>query len=192
MGPGLSCVNAENWEAFENFQRRKVVGDFTALCGELDLALDMYECVRNATFHYIIALVNASRLLLIDTYLTEAHVYLNLQGRMEFRRAVALTLSTLKDYYDNLPDFTYQPATLLHITELIKLDAEYEGNRNVPLECINFLETSGVTQKPAHCVGWVDVRMLRQVHPGFRVRIIMLQKERLLPYTRWQEYPWSP
>jgi hypothetical protein len=86
MGPSLTCRDAEDWSLYEQFESEKTIADTTALAGELELAMDMYNYLLSLVPEFSKSLLAAQPsqstrpireacvLLAHDTLLSRAHV----------------------------------------------------------------------------------------------------------------------
>lgn len=198
MSQSLTCVHAEYWACFEKFEKWKTTADSTALGGELDLAIRMYKHLQAAIASFcrlrenlpfqvndlrFVHFFKACRLLTVDMLLSLVHLYCTRREHRYFNSLVTFTLVTLRDYYNTRPGLLYDPAPLKCLADLVALYAA--ENDTLPLQCINFRNTSGLTQKPRFIVGWVDVRILSQVSDGRRDLYNLAQTQLGLPLTRW-------
>jgi hypothetical protein len=204
MGPSLAYTEAVNWASFERYETRKAIADSTALGGELDLALAMYEDMR-----YRVSLVAtqyqpdsiplppgercpayAFRLLEADMYMTKAHLHYKLRDRAAFKATVkrAFDNNCLLDCYLRLQcDFAQQPGTLdwiMHLISMAHLDGDVVDG---PLRCVDLRRTADFARKPEFIVGWLDVKDLSQTSEAHRSEINAQLLERGLPPTRFSE-----
>jgi len=196
MGPSLICIKAVESAFFERYETRKTIADSTALGGELNLALAMYEDLLPTVAGFLANPLRFSRqsycaILLLDADLrmTKAHIHCKLGERAAFKATILLANRTLRYYRDFRCDFAQQPETLewikhLIITAVLGPDGDVY---NVPLRCVDLRRTSGLVRKPRHYVGWIDLRDLSQTDEAFRTNINRRQKVRRLPLTdfRW-------
>jgi hypothetical protein len=167
MGPSLAYTEAVQWASFERCETRKTIADCTALGGELDLALAMYEGMRSRVS--VVATQEipdsiplqpgercpayAFRLLEADMYMTKAHLHYKLRDRAAFKATVkrAFDNNGLLDCYLRLHcDFTQQPGTLdwiMHLISMAHLDGDVVDG---PLRCVDLRRTTDFARRPKH------------------------------------------
>ena len=197
MGPSLMCIEAAEWAFFERYETRKAIADSTALGGELNLALAMYEDMMSTVAGFFTNPLRFPRhhsycaifLLGADLRMTKAHIHCKLGDRAAFKATIILSSKMLHCYREFRCDFSQQPGVLdwikrLIITAVLGPDGDVD---DVPLRCVDLRRTSGLARKPRHYVGWIDLRDLSQTDEKFRTDINGLQRERGLPLTdfRW-------
>jgi hypothetical protein len=193
MGPSLTCTKAADWAFFEIYEARKTIADATALGGELNLALAMYEDILPIVSGFVMARRHfprrpdqphcAVRLLEADLRMTKAHIIYKLRGRAGFKTHVTRTIgrNLFGCYLDFYCDFTQQPETLKWISYLVVVALIDDNVEDVPLRCVDLRRTSPFARKPGYIDGWWDLKTLSQTSEGFRTTINRLLSERGLP-----------
>jgi hypothetical protein len=199
MGPSLTCKKAADWAFFERYEKRKTIADFTALGGELNLALAMYEDMlptvssfsANRLHHPFQSSQScyAVRLLEADLLMTKAHIHCKLGNRATFKATIMLANEILGCYRDTHCDFAQQPGTLEWIKHLIIMAVlGLDGDiGNVPLRCIDLRRTSDFARKPEYMVRWMDLKGLSQTAANIRTIINERQMARGFPLTYFPE-----
>jgi hypothetical protein len=195
MGPSLTCRDAEDWSLYELFESEKTIADTTALAGELELAISMYDYLLSDVpiFGNSLSFERRSErpireaciFLSHDTLLSKAHVCSKLHRPKSFTDTINLLLRMLKGYSEERPDDDLS-GFYGRIIVLVALGSEI-GN-TLPLDCFNLRKAEGVTQKPEHLVGWVNEKQLSQTSRVFRKKMIRLQRDLGLPVTRFFEF----
>jgi len=193
MGPSVACYEAIDWASFERYETRKTVADSTALGGELNLALAMYEDLLPTASYLMVSWLPlpirptgreasyALRLLEADLRMTKAHIHYKLRDRAAFKTNTMHDSEILNCYRAIHCDFTQQPGTVRWLTYLIAM-AHLDGDVvDMPLRCVDLRRTSNFARKPRYFVGWWDLKALSQTSEDFRTTKNRLLMERGLP-----------
>jgi hypothetical protein len=193
VGPSLACEVAVEWASFERFEARKTIADSTALGGELNLALAMYENILDSVSEFDRNQLHtpipparwqplyAVRLIEADLRMTKAHIHYKLRDRAAFKENTIVDSEILNCYRDIHCDFTQQPETVRWLTYLITM-AHLDGDVvDMPLRCVDLRRTSDFARKSGHIVGWFDLKTLSRISEDHRTTINGVLMERGLP-----------